>query len=110
MMQENTHRIKIKSQYFSAVAKGLKTFEIRYNDRQYKVGDKIILQEIDRLGSYTGQEIQAFISYLTDYEQKEHFVVFSFKKIIKEENECEATKTPDTKNKRGFNEQTFKPI
>lgn len=110
MTKKNTHHLKIKSQYFSAVFKGLKTFEIRYNDQKYEVGDQIILQEVDRLGSYTGKEIIAVITYLTDYEQKENFVVFSFKKINEKENSFEETEKTYSKNKRSSIEKTLKSL
>lgn len=35
-----THRLKIQEQYADAVLNGTKTFEIRKNDRGYKVGDE----------------------------------------------------------------------
>lgn len=74
------HKIKINKQYFNAVLEGAKNFEIRYNDRNYHVGDKILLQEIDSKRNYTGREVSGEITYITDYEQKEGFVVFGFKK------------------------------
>lgn len=41
------HAIKIKEKYFKAVLSGEKTFEIRKNDRDYKVGDIIRFVPID---------------------------------------------------------------
>jgi ParB family chromosome partitioning protein len=38
------------------VQNGIKNFELRKNDRDYKVGDYIILQEIDN-GTYTNREL-----------------------------------------------------
>lgn len=35
-----THTLKIQKQYADAVLNGTKTFEIRKNDRNFKVGDK----------------------------------------------------------------------
>lgn len=35
------HELKIKTTYYSEVAKGNKTFELRKNDRDYQVGDLI---------------------------------------------------------------------
>lgn len=34
-----THRIKIQNEYFENLLTGLKKAEIRYNDRDYQVGD-----------------------------------------------------------------------
>jgi ASC-1-like (ASCH) protein len=40
-----THELKTDPAEFDAIADGLKTFEIRYNDRNYKVGDQLILNK-----------------------------------------------------------------
>lgn len=40
------HHLKILPEYFIEVIKGTKTFELRQNDRDYKIGDKIMLHEI----------------------------------------------------------------
>ena len=46
-----THHLKIKPEYFQAVINGKKPFEIRLNDRDFKQGDRVILEE------YLGKEI-----------------------------------------------------
>jgi hypothetical protein len=38
-----THILKCEPGYFDAVKSGLKTFELRKNDRDFKVGDKLLL-------------------------------------------------------------------
>ncbi|MGC4668415.1 DUF3850 domain-containing protein, partial [Enterococcus hirae] len=40
-----THELKILPEYFEAVTSGRKKFEIRKNDRDYKVGDRLYLRE-----------------------------------------------------------------
>ena len=35
------HNLKIKNKYYDAIRNGTKTFEIRKNDRNYQVGDRI---------------------------------------------------------------------
>ena len=58
------HLLKIKPEYFNAVESLLKQFELRKDDRDYQIGDLIILQEYDD-GEYTGRECGAFkISYI----------------------------------------------
>lgn len=42
-----THYIRILPEYFKVVEHGKKRFELRKNDRDYKVGDNIVLQEWD---------------------------------------------------------------
>jgi len=45
------HKLKTWNPYFSDIVEGKKTFEIRKNDRNYKVGDQLLLQEYDRTSS-----------------------------------------------------------
>lgn len=77
-----THELKILECYFEAVVNGTKTFEIRKNsDRGFQKGDVIKLVELEssRLGLIpTGASVEAIITYVTNYEQKDDYVVFSF--------------------------------
>lgn len=58
-----THILKIEPEYYRAVASGQKTFELRKNDRNYQRGDVVVLKEHSN-NSYTGGEINAYISYV----------------------------------------------
>ncbi|MEM5599315.1 DUF3850 domain-containing protein [Niallia circulans] len=50
------HFLKIQPQYFEEVRNGNKSFEIRKNDRDFKVGDTLYLQEYNPLEQeYTGK-------------------------------------------------------
>ncbi len=40
------HQLKIESTYFRQIVEGNKTFEVRYNDRDFHVGDYLGLNEI----------------------------------------------------------------
>ena len=40
-----THHVKITPKHFEEILSGRKNFEIRFNDRGYKVGDIVELQE-----------------------------------------------------------------
>lgn len=48
------HRVKCYSRWFAEVTAGSKQFEIRRNDRDYKVGDLLELNET-RDAEYTGR-------------------------------------------------------
>ncbi|MEI8630273.1 DUF3850 domain-containing protein [Vibrio sp. M60_M70] len=65
------HQAKINPEYLNAIIDGKKTFEIRKNDRDYRVGDWVRLSDGARF-------VVVCITYLTDFEQKEGYVVFSF--------------------------------
>jgi len=41
------HELKIWPQYFEPVSQGLKTFQIRKNDRGFQAGDTVVLREWD---------------------------------------------------------------
>jgi len=42
-----THELKTWPEYFKAVKEGVKKFEVRKNDRDFKVGDLVRLNEYD---------------------------------------------------------------
>jgi ASC-1-like (ASCH) protein len=72
------HKLKIQNEYFEAVCSGEKSFEIRKNDRDFKVGDTLILQEFLPISKqYTGRVIEKEITYITDYGQQENYVVMA---------------------------------
>ncbi|KZN99379.1 DUF3850 domain-containing protein [Pseudobacillus badius] len=75
-----THDLKIWPEYFQEVQKGNKNFEIRKKDRNFKVGDTIFLWEFDPSKKrLTGEFLEATITFITDFEQKENYVVFGIK-------------------------------
>lgn len=90
-----THELKLLSQYFNSVEDGSKPFEIRFDDRNYQVGDILVLKETENkphksalgnflLAEYTGREIKKEISYkLKDFEAglKEGWCVLGLKNI-----------------------------
>lgn len=63
------HYIKCETEFFNDVIEGLKPFEVRKNDRDYKPGDDIVLREYDKeLAELTGREFRVSIIYfLADY-------------------------------------------
>lgn len=72
------HELKIEYQYFDAITEGKKTFEIRKNDRNYKVGDYLALNELDDTREeYTGRSLLVKVIYIVDDERycKKDYVV-----------------------------------
>lgn len=59
------HRLKTWPEYFGPVALGLKNFELRFNDRDYHVGDILVLEEYDPDSkSYTGESLKVEVTYI----------------------------------------------
>lgn len=77
---EKTHELKILPKYFSEVYSGNKTFEVRKNDRNFKVGDMLILKEWDiENQKFTGNQVKRKITYILDNKiyLKKGFVILS---------------------------------
>ena len=73
------HSLKTWPRYFKAVVSGKKTFEVRANDRCFRVGEKVVLREwMPRAKRYTGKRAIVKILYLTDFGQPDGQVVWSF--------------------------------
>lgn len=81
------HDLKILPEYFSPVVAGIKTYEYRFNDRDYSVGDMLILREF-KDGKYTGQQITVTVTHiLKDFEGlKEGWVIMAIKEFKKGRN------------------------
>ena len=74
------HKLKIYPEYFTQVCNGRKSFEIRKNDRNFQVGDLLVLQEYcPIIQDYTGREVKKEVTYITDFEQRDGYVVMSIK-------------------------------
>ena len=65
------HKLKTWPVFFADVESGVKTFEIRKNDRNFQVGDILILEEYDpwelteecQVGKYTGHKLRVIVNY-----------------------------------------------
>ena len=74
------HELKTLPPYFWDVWNGNKTFELRKDDRDYKVGDTLRLLEFNYV-KYTGRECNRTIKYILrdcdKYGLKEGFVILA---------------------------------
>lgn len=76
------HNLKIKAAYASAKLRGDKPFEIRLNDRDFKLGDIVNYTCID--SSIFNEKISKklyYITYITNFEQKDGYIVFGEKEV-----------------------------
>lgn len=80
----NAHMLKILPEFLAPLLTKEKNFEVRYNDRDYKVGDLLILQEWNpQMEIYTGRWLCAQISYILDDPRycKKDYVILGLKFI-----------------------------
>jgi hypothetical protein len=65
------HELKTHGSFFQAILKGNKTFEVRKFDREFEVGDGLLLQDYDpgamRGWRYTGRELLVKVTYLMEF-------------------------------------------
>lgn len=80
------HNLKIHPDFFDAVEKGDKTFEIRFNDRDFKRHDTLELREWNpRSDGYTGRVIKNMhITYVTDFKDglRDGWVCFGIRRDV----------------------------
>ena len=87
VMRWNTridHSLKILPEHFNAVFSGNKKSEIRYNDRNYRVGDILSLREWDGdCGDYSGKQVEVRVTHILDDERylQNGYVMLSFELI-----------------------------
>lgn len=60
---KGTHELKILPKYLNDVWSGVKTFELRKNDRGFNIGDTLILRGFED-GYYTGDSIEVDVIYI----------------------------------------------
>lgn len=75
------HKLKTLTNFYQDVEHGRKKFEVRFNDRNFMVGDVLCLQEFIPPSTYTGREVCKEVSYVLDDPNycKEGFVVLGLK-------------------------------
>lgn len=64
-MSERIHELKTVEPYWSAIVNGSKTFELRRNDRGFKVGDVLWLRRWDAQRGF-GPSIHKRVVYMLD--------------------------------------------
>lgn len=58
------HNLKTWPEYFKFVETGIKTFEIRQNDREFEIGDLLHLREYEPgTKTYSGKYVDATVTY-----------------------------------------------
>lgn len=61
------HSLKIWPEYYAAVSEKRKTFEFRFNDRGFRVGDWLLLNEFDNIkGRLTNRLVVAEVTYMLE--------------------------------------------
>lgn len=79
------HELKIKEDYFNAIVRGEKTFELRKNDRDYKVGDLIHFIKINGLEYFSFSRYVYQIIYILkdvpEYGLDKDYCILGIKKI-----------------------------
>lgn len=71
-----THNLKTTSAHFGQLWLGHKTFELRFNDRDFRVGDTLILQEVED-NEYSGRELTAQVTHMMTCPDLEKYVIMS---------------------------------
>lgn len=84
-MSRQHHYLKTVNPYFLELESGRKTFEVRFNDRNFKVFDILHLQEFSPPDDFSGREIEVEVTYVLDSPDfcKDGFVILGLGKLIK---------------------------
>jgi hypothetical protein len=82
------HELKTWPKGFVAIWDGLKRYEMRKDDRGFKVGDRLNLREWDPdTGAYSGRHIVAQVPYITKAADfpglQEGFVIMALQHCIR---------------------------
>lgn len=106
-----THELKILPQYFEDVANGKKNFELRKNDRNYQVGDILLLREWRPANypssDYTGRYVVRIIEYVFKggaYGLSKEYCILGIKQPENDDIISDSTKNAiDDAYQRGLN-------
>jgi hypothetical protein len=74
------HSLKSLPHFFTSLVDSSKTFEIRKNDRNYRVGDTLRLREWNAdTEQYSGFEVTRVVIYITAFAQQPGWVVMGIR-------------------------------
>lgn len=79
-----THNLKTWPEFYAKIVTNEKSFEIRQNDRGFKLGDFLLLEEWDpKTVRYTGQETVRRVTYVLDKHEGlvDGFVVMGIERV-----------------------------
>lgn len=86
------HDLKTWPSFYVNVASGAKQFEIRKYDRDYRVGDTLLLREwVPRTGCYTGSSLRRRVTYATTTAPglQAGFILMSVEPVRADGSPCE---------------------
>jgi hypothetical protein len=64
------HLVKSWPEFFEPICQGIRTHDLRRNDREYNIGDILILREFESTSErYTGRECEVEITSMTSFAQ-----------------------------------------
>lgn len=80
---ETEHELKIRGEFYARIATGQKTFEIRKNDRDFQVGDVLILREWQEGDGYVdySSPLRCKVTYISTFMQQDGYVVMGIKQL-----------------------------
>jgi len=83
------HRVKIEPRYIERLLSGQKTFEIRKNDRDYQVGDRLSMYPYYPSGTFIHHDterrnVEADIVYMSTAYQQEGYCVLGIELVQKD--------------------------
>ena len=82
-----THKLKVWSEYMDDLISRKKSFEVRFNDRNFQLGDVLVLLEYDqKKNEYLDREFKVEVTYILDNSVfdavKDGYVVMAIKPIV----------------------------
>lgn len=79
------HELKVASVHFPALYEGRKKFEYRVNDRDFGVGDFLLLRELNEFMILTGNWLMFEVEYILDdswYSMPKNYMVLSLSECL----------------------------